>query len=62
MLITAAAYADDLTPVSSDPEDFQKQLDNIYQFLKMYNMSMGPSKVHHREQFKTARYGRYIGA
>jgi hypothetical protein len=44
--ICCLAYADDLQPVSSSPEDLQLQLEIIFEFLIFYNMSMNPGKSH----------------
>jgi hypothetical protein len=44
--ICCLAYADDLQPVASSPEDLQLQLDIIFEFLTYYNMSMNPGKSH----------------
>ena len=44
--VTAIAYADDLTPIATSPEDFQLQLEIIYSFLKYHGMKMNPSKSH----------------
>jgi hypothetical protein len=44
--ICSLAYADDLQPVATTPEDLQLQLDIIFEFLSFYNMSMNPTKSH----------------
>ena len=44
--VTAVAFADDLTPITTSPMDLQLQLDIIYSFLKYHGMKMNPSKSH----------------
>ena len=53
--ITAVAYADDLTPVSTTKEDFQKQLDIIYSFLAFHGMKMNPTKSHILTNIKSSQ-------
>jgi hypothetical protein len=42
--ITAAAFADDIHPMSSEPSDLQDQLAIISEFLAIHDMKMRPSK------------------
>ena len=42
--VSACAYADDITPMSSSPQGMQDQLNLIDSFMKMWDMSMSPAK------------------